>query len=199
MDSGSRFLSTIAPSGEVDAGDELNEDEILWTDDNFNAGQQLHPPPTKQQHRRSVSFHHTNTGILAALPEINSRIPVLYRKPSISSPVKAVPRERDNSGDYLSTQSMPARKLRQSAPMKVPIMSIAISKQRNSRLKEEYEYSNGGGAGDDEMMMLPPHEIVARGCLQSSGSMMEGAGRTLKGRDLRQVRNAVFRQTGFLD
>ncbi|CAN1134000.1 hypothetical protein LINPERPRIM_LOCUS16353 [Linum perenne] len=29
--------------------------------------------------------------------------------------------------------------------------------------------------------------------------MMEGAGRTLKGRDLRQVRNAVFRQTGFLD
>ncbi|CAN1133996.1 hypothetical protein LINPERPRIM_LOCUS16353 [Linum perenne] len=192
MDSGSRFLSTIAPSGEVDAGDELNEDEILWTDDNFNAGQQLHPPPTKQQHRRSVSFHHTNTGILAALPEINSRIPVLYRKPSISSPVKAVPRERDNSGDYLSTQSMPARKLRQSAPMKVPIMSIAISKQRNSRLKEE-------GAGDDEMMMLPPHEIVARGCLQSSGSMMEGAGRTLKGRDLRQVRNAVFRQTGFLD
>ncbi|CAN0847291.1 hypothetical protein LINGRAHAP2_LOCUS4901 [Linum grandiflorum] len=50
------------------------------------------------------------------------------------------------------------------------------------------------------IMMLPPHKIVARGCrAQSSGSMLEGVGRTLKGRDLRQVRNAVFRQTGFLD
>ncbi|CAI0462577.1 unnamed protein product [Linum tenue] len=48
-------------------------------------------------------------------------------------------------------------------------------------------------------MMLPPHEIVARGWMQSSSSMLEGVGRTLKGRDLRQVRNAVFRQTGFLD
>uniref|UniRef100_A0A0D3FYH8 Uncharacterized protein n=1 Tax=Oryza barthii TaxID=65489 RepID=A0A0D3FYH8_9ORYZ len=30
-------------------------------------------------------------------------------------------------------------------------------------------------------------------------TMMEGAGRTLKGRDLRRVRNAVWRTTGFLD
>ncbi|CAN4121319.1 unnamed protein product [Withania somnifera] len=52
---------------------------------------------------------------------------------------------------------------------------------------------------DDEM--LPPHEIVARGSARSpktTFSMLEGAGRTLKGRDLRRVRNAIFRQTGFL-
>jgi hypothetical protein len=30
-------------------------------------------------------------------------------------------------------------------------------------------------------------------------SMLEGVGRTLKGRDLRRVRDAVLRQTGFLD
>jgi hypothetical protein len=29
--------------------------------------------------------------------------------------------------------------------------------------------------------------------------MLEGAGRTLKGRDLRRVRDAVLRQTGWLD
>jgi hypothetical protein len=29
--------------------------------------------------------------------------------------------------------------------------------------------------------------------------VLEGVGRTLKGRDLRQVRNAIWRQTGFLD
>ncbi|CAI0462578.1 unnamed protein product [Linum tenue] len=80
--------------------------------------------------------------------------------------------------------------------MKVPMLSIAMAKQRNSRFKEEYEEGLTGG---DEEMMLPPHEIVARGWMQSSSSMLEGVGRTLKGRDLRQVRNAVFRQTGFLD
>lgn len=54
----------------------------------------------------------------------------------------------------------------------------------------------------DEEEVLPPHEIVARGSLRnekSSFSVLEGVGRTLKGRDLRQVRNAVWRQTGFLD
>lgn len=50
--------------------------------------------------------------------------------------------------------------------------------------------------------MLPPHEIVARNSALSPAlacSVLEGVGRTLKGRDLRQVRNAVWRQTGFLD
>jgi Senescence regulator len=55
----------------------------------------------------------------------------------------------------------------------------------------------------DEEEMLPPHEIVARAHAKESPlttfSVLEGAGRTLKGRDLRQVRNAVWRKTGFLD
>lgn len=54
----------------------------------------------------------------------------------------------------------------------------------------------------DEEEVLPPHEIVARVSLRNQKttfSVLEGVGRTLKGRDLRQVRNAVWRQTGFLD
>nr|CAD1836755.1 unnamed protein product [Ananas comosus var. bracteatus] len=54
-----------------------------------------------------------------------------------------------------------------------------------------------------EAEMLPPHEIVARawgdGTPMMTSSVLEGVGRTLKGRDLRRVRNAVLRQTGFLD
>ncbi|KAL3715922.1 hypothetical protein ACJRO7_007646 [Eucalyptus globulus] len=48
----------------------------------------------------------------------------------------------------------------------------------------------------EEMLQL--HEIVARRLSRSQSvacSVLEGAGRTLKGRDLRQVRNAVWRQT----
>lgn len=55
---------------------------------------------------------------------------------------------------------------------------------------------------EEEGEMLPPHEIVAKSLAQSpmlACSVLEGVGRTLKGRDLRQVRNAVWRQTGFLD
>ncbi|KAK1324831.1 hypothetical protein QJS10_CPA01g02443 [Acorus calamus] len=51
---------------------------------------------------------------------------------------------------------------------------------------------------EEEMMMLPPHEIVARSQL-TTFSVFEGVGRTLKGRDLHRVRNAVFQKTGFLD
>ncbi|KAF5744885.1 hypothetical protein HS088_TW07G00466 [Tripterygium wilfordii] len=42
---------------------------------------------------------------------------------------------------------------------------------------------------EEEGEMLPPHEIVAMGSARSpllACSVLEGAGRTLKGRDLRQ-------------
>ena len=51
---------------------------------------------------------------------------------------------------------------------------------------------------EDGEEMMPPHVVAARRHARSS-SVLEGAGRTLKGRDLRRVRNAVLRQTGFLD
>ncbi|KAF9587262.1 hypothetical protein IFM89_039509 [Coptis chinensis] len=49
-----------------------------------------------------------------------------------------------------------------------------------------------------EEEMLPPHEIVARSQC-TTFSVFEGLGRTLKGRDLRRVRNAVWQKTVFLD
>lgn len=56
---------------------------------------------------------------------------------------------------------------------------------------------------DDErdMEMIPPHEYLAREYARSKktggASVFEGVGRTLKGRDLRRVRDAVWSQTGF--
>lgn len=51
--------------------------------------------------------------------------------------------------------------------------------------------------GEEYVEMVPPHVIVARSHV-TTFSVFEGVGRTLKGRDLRRVRNAVFQQTGFL-
>ena len=78
---------------------------------------------------------------------------------------------------------------RQSAPVRVPVWP---------------RRAEGGRKGADESdeeegeEMVPPHVVAARRHARSS-SVLEGAGRTLKGRDLRRVRNAVLRQTGFLD
>lgn len=57
------------------------------------------------------------------------------------------------------------------------------------------------GYDDDDGEWVPPHEYLAREYAKSGRSMtnsvVEGVGRTLKGRDLSRVRNAVWSQTGF--
>jgi hypothetical protein len=55
-----------------------------------------------------------------------------------------------------------------------------------------------GGTGGRRW--VPPHEVVqVRERAVASFSVREGVGRTLKGRDLRRVRNAIWEKTGFQD
>ena len=75
-----------------------------------------------------------------------------------------------------------------SAPVRIPSEPAAARRGRWA----------GSGGEDAGEAVVPPHEIVARRAAAHS-SVLEGAGRTLKGRDLRRVRNAVLRRTGFLD
>ncbi|MCD7472966.1 hypothetical protein HAX54_014410 [Datura stramonium] len=68
-------------------------------------------------------------------------------------------------------------------------------------------YGNNGGEVEEEDDdygdgMVPPHEYIARRAARNqiaSFSMMEGVGRTLKGRDLSKLRNAILTKTGFLE
>ncbi|XP_050213121.1 protein S40-4-like [Mercurialis annua] len=58
------------------------------------------------------------------------------------------------------------------------------------------DYFDGGGG------RVPPHEFLARQMARTriaSFSVHEGVGRTLKGRDLSRVRNAIWEKTGFQD
>lgn len=56
------------------------------------------------------------------------------------------------------------------------------------------------GCGSGGRRWVPPHEMLqCRERSAASFSMREGAGRTLKGRDLRRVRNAIWEKTGFQD
>ncbi|EOY08326.1 Uncharacterized protein TCM_022665 isoform 1 [Theobroma cacao] len=194
-----RFLSvTSASSATANDGDELTEDDIFWTTTDFTE-QIHHQPPsttTTNSHNRCPSFSHSS-GILAALPETN-HCQILYRKPTIpsSSPTvkvgPTIPRPTPQDREY-------SRKFQQqqSAPVNVPLLSMAVARERNKKFLEVDYYDEDG-----EQEMLPPHEIVARGSgvsPKTTFSVLEGVGRTLKGRDLRQVRNAIWRKTGFLD
>ncbi|WOG98287.1 hypothetical protein DCAR_0417628 [Daucus carota subsp. sativus] len=198
--SSDRFLDVFSPpkqSSDVisGVGGELNEDDVFWTGDFSQANHQrsVSGDLDRKVQRRQAFGEPERNGILAALSENRKpNRPVLYRKPSIASSSRVIPaipkppQERDYS------QSMPARKFQQSAPVNVPMMQM---KARNELADVDIDL-------DAEEEMLPPHELVARGsgnAPATTSSVLEGVGRTLKGRDLRLVRNAVWRQTGFLD
>lgn len=78
-----------------------------------------------------------------------------------------------------------------SAPVNIPGWSKIYGTN-----PKKWEVDNGDG--ESVNVMMPPHQVIARKQL-SSFSVFEGAGRTLKGRDLSRVRNAVLTKTGFLE
>ncbi|TQD87059.1 hypothetical protein C1H46_027387 [Malus baccata] len=120
-------------------------------------------------------------------------------KPTISSSSKLIPSIPRLSPSQSQSQSVPnLRKLQSSALMTVPILSRSVEKHcRNDSLVDVVDDEDWV---DDEMM--PPHELVARGSGVSDMTMfsvLEDVGMTLKGRDLRQVKNAIWSKIEFLD
>ncbi|KAK1421141.1 hypothetical protein QVD17_23262 [Tagetes erecta] len=95
-------------------------------------------------------------------------------------------------------RKLPMLNAAKSMPVNVPDWSMI--------LRDEYKHhgrrNNDGDVYDDDdgfdgdNDMLPPHEYLARTRI-ASFSVHEGVGRTLKGRDLSRVRNAIWKQTGF--
>ncbi|KAM0929493.1 hypothetical protein ACQ4PT_001561 [Festuca glaucescens] len=134
--------------------------------------------------------------IAAAVAAAESSTPSLSPR-SATRAIPAAPRPRN-------PEQPPLAPYHQSAPVKVPVRPPprrrGWDELDGQPDNEEEDLARGDAA------MLPPHEMVARasatgsfGAAANPSSMLEGAGRTLKGRDLRRVRDAVFWQTGFLD
>ncbi|KAK9158376.1 hypothetical protein Scep_004950 [Stephania cephalantha] len=86
-------------------------------------------------------------------------------------------------------QSRKSGVISSSVPMDIPDWG------KNRRDGEDEE-----DRGDRTAMRIPPHEYLAKSQLGSSSfSVREGFGRTLKGRDLSRVRDAIWEKTGFQD
>ncbi|KAL2331915.1 hypothetical protein Fmac_019496 [Flemingia macrophylla] len=193
--------------------DDLIEDDVVFShNDNDSTEPSSSSSPIPNHHHHYHHHHHHKAfafgppdafGILAALPENDHLSPngshFYHHKPSVS--VSLSSSSSSSSSRLIPTIPKPppdrtlssSVKFHQSAPVNVPLMP--------PRRRREFDDDDGRDAVEDEEM-LPPHEIVARNSAQSpmmAYSVLEGVGRTLKGRDLRQVRNAVWRQIGFID
>ncbi|KAE9606359.1 hypothetical protein Lal_00013648 [Lupinus albus] len=139
---------------------------------------------------------------------------------TLSTSSRVIP--RGSSSNSSASSSHEGKVLQQSAPVNIPEWSKIYRNNKNknkkaasknvSRFDDDYDYDlyyddkddyGGGDSDEDEFdSKLPPHELIARRLARSqisTFSVLEGAGRTLKGRDLSKVRNAVLTKTGFLE
>lgn len=177
-------------------------------------------PSSASSQRGRRPFGPERSGLSAALGD--DPAPVLKtRRPAVDlylSAARAVPAAPGAApGDRL-VMSGSGKLLHMSAPVNVPTWprkkpprggvrgwgfddddedGFAEERQHGRRFQEEGEEEEAE-EDEDGGVMVPPHIIVARSHV-TTFSVFEGVGRTLKGRDLRRVRNAVLQKTGFLD
>ncbi|CAN4092110.1 unnamed protein product [Withania somnifera] len=127
---------------------------------------------------------------------------VVKRKLATAS--KVIPRAESATISSHNESTVPQLSL---APLNIPDCSKIYNKKSSSRFLKNGRYC---GSADDNVVeeeddsddeMVPPHEYIARRLVrrQVASSMCEGVGRTLKGRDLSKVRNAILTKTGFLE
>ncbi|KAK6119873.1 hypothetical protein DH2020_046385 [Rehmannia glutinosa] len=190
---------------------ELSEHDIFDTHSGSYPPSPSHPHPNPNPiPNRNINLNHY--GILAALngnPKARTgsgfeNRPVFNHKASasasISSSTSTSPTTSTSSRVMIPKPPPPqAERVRfhpQSAPVNIPVMPAALQR----RARELEDAVSEGEEEDKNSVKLPPHEVVAaRNSPMLACSVMEGVGRTLKGRDLRQVRNAIWRKTGFID
>ncbi|XP_058753304.1 protein S40-4-like [Vicia villosa] len=82
-----------------------------------------------------------------------------------------------------------------SLPVNVPDWSKILGEENRQNRRRNYDVDSDEDGDEDK---VPPHEFLARTRI-ASFSVHEGVGRTLKGRDLSRVRNAIWAKTGFQD
>ncbi|KAK4754389.1 hypothetical protein SAY87_002493 [Trapa incisa] len=165
-----------------------------------------HRSSGRSRHQRKDSVDYggdlEEEGVWSSLNEI---VGGEYRRGSTSTTPRMI--RKENSGATDSRRSHPS-----SAPMNIPDWSkiyrsggtkadgpsfgswVDYQRDEKSRaLNDDHDHDNE---------IVPPHEWIARKLAMSqisTSSMCEGIGRTLKGRDLSKVRNAILTKTGFLE
>ncbi|KAJ8536936.1 hypothetical protein K7X08_035337 [Anisodus acutangulus] len=173
--------------------EEFDENDVFWSEfpDSTTLSNSFSPPtPTRLLPQRATTttlYKPSNSGLSAALT--HDHHPLVRRKSTLNPSVSATSPAKMIPPVFRSENSFP--KFHHSAPVNVPVWQKKDGPvgglDRFDEVDDELE--------DEEM--IPPHVMVAQSHV--TFSVFEGVGRTLKGRDLRRVRNVVFQKTGFID
>ncbi|CAA2976804.1 uncharacterized protein LOC111403552 [Olea europaea var. sylvestris] len=124
-----------------------------------------------------------NTAARSASPEFRKASSRISRKPSKAARGVAV--------------TEPA-----SLPVNIPDWSKILKEEYRENHRRDVNEDDFSDDGEDSEDRVPPHEFLARQMARTriaSFSLHEGIGRTLKGRDLSRVRNAIWEKIGFED
>ncbi|KAK4746394.1 hypothetical protein SAY87_012706 [Trapa incisa] len=172
---------------------EEEEDSTTHTNHDYDGFDWTPPVPEGDGRRMSDTrargdFHRVGDLSLAFPGSVStvtsSRMVHQYCGGLAAAPLTAQPRD---GGDGSGRHHMAA-----SGPVNVPDWSKVYKVERVGCM---HDLDNGKDVGSE---MVPPHEfLLARRQKRAAGSVLEGAGRTLKGRDMSRVRDAVWSQTGF--
>lgn len=154
--------------------------------------------------RRRVGIEHGLSGLSVALADDRRSLgrSSLSRSPASVATARMIPTGASVKPRSSEEYSGSARMYHRSAPVNVPPWSKNNQSSMKSQLMANPGLEEVEDDDENDEERLPPHEITAREYARSqmtTFSMCEGFGRTLKGRDQSRVRNAVWRQTGFLD
>ncbi|KAF5765725.1 putative senescence regulator S40 [Helianthus annuus] len=176
---------------------EFHESDVVWSPSSSSdddASELPSPSPSPSHASTSPPLHRHNTsGLYAALSD--DQLPSVRRKPAVTPSQSAATAARTIPPVTVRRSSEQSPGFHQSAPVNVPVW---LKNKSSGYLGFDDVIDDVAEEEDDNNNeMVPPHEIVARSYV--TFSVFEGAGRTLKGRDMCRVRNAVFRKTGFLD
>ncbi|XP_062200893.1 protein S40-4-like [Phragmites australis] len=167
-----RLFAPRHAAGGADQGVELDEADVIW-----GAGAGYSSSPSSSP------------------PFLSSAGDPYARFPAVAAPSK--PKPRGGGGD-----PGPA-----SVPVNIPDWSKILGADyagscagARGWAHDESADAEDGSSGCGGRSWVPPHEMLqCRERAAASFSVREGAGRTLKGRDLRRVRNAIWEKTGFQD
>ncbi|KAK1325246.1 hypothetical protein QJS10_CPA01g02490 [Acorus calamus] len=172
---------------------EFDESDLIWSSSPSPSPPSL-PSPSPSPCRGTSLSSSPDRRRRHFFPEDLSGLSVALASDDTPSPRVSHRRKDPSASAAVAARAIPPPRaaVSESAPVNVPAwpkgrFHVEAEVEAEMDLEEE-----------EEMMMLPPHEIVARSQL-TTFSVFEGVGRTLKGRDLHRVRNAVFQKTGFLD
>ncbi|RDX69712.1 hypothetical protein CR513_51137, partial [Mucuna pruriens] len=172
-----RFLGTYnyahrQASAAADASELREEDVWSASDEAGDREWEPHAAAVRRRIPRDTEEHRPAGGLSLA-----------FEEPASGSSPRIVHQFRARQ----EAESSPrARHVAMSAPVNVPDWSKILRVDSVESLNDE-----------DESEMVPPHEYLARSQKMVANSVFEGVGRTLKGRDLSRVRDAVWSQTGF--